>query len=77
MLLRYENGKLYLLESTNGDGVGATELNENNIREYQLCYKRMVYRRLKVKRTDEFIDKLQCFLNVTLKLTLESKRKKI
>ncbi len=64
MLLRYDNGKLYILESTNGDGVAVCEWNEQNMRDYQDCYGRIVFRHLRCKRTLESITKLQTFLNV-------------
>jgi len=80
MLLRYENGKLYILEATNGEGVGIFEWNDANMKDYQDSYERVVYRHLKFKRTSGIICHLQKFLNVFWQYVIfdiESKRKKI
>lgn len=78
MLLRYDNGKLYLLESTNGEGVGISVWNDASMGEYKDFYQRVVYRQLKFKRTAEAITKLQEFLTVPHNdNTLESKRKEV
>lgn len=68
MLLRYQNGKLYLLEATNNEGVGICEWNESNIREYRATYDIIVYRQLQYKRSYELIVKLEGFLKVNNQL---------
>jgi len=68
MLLRYESGKLYLLEATNGEGVAISEWNDSTMLDYKEFYQKIVYRRLKFKRTSESINNLQNFLTVLILL---------
>ena len=67
MLLRFDNDNLYLLEATSGDGVKTIQWNDYTMKEYQSLYNRIVYRKLKFKRTNEIIKNLEIFLNVVSK----------
>ena len=64
MLLRYQNGKLFLLEATNNEGVEVCEWNTKIAAEYNKAYKKIVYRKLLYKRSYQLIAKLEKFLKV-------------
>ncbi len=62
MLLRYQDGRLFLLEATNGDGVGVSEWTAETAKDYKAVYPNIVYRQLQYKRTYDLIIKLEKFL---------------
>lgn len=76
MLLRYQNGKLYLLEATNGEGVGICEWNNRNIKDYRSIYELIVYRQLQFKRSYEIVVKLESFLKVYYIIKLSNRKSK-
>ncbi len=64
MLLRYQDGRLYLLEATNNEGVAISEWNEEAAKDYQTIYKEIVYRPLQLRRTYQLVTRLEKFLKV-------------
>jgi len=62
MLLRYQDGRLFLLESTNGEGVGISEWTEETAKDYRDAYRKIVYRQLQFRRTFQLVVKLEKFL---------------
>ena len=62
MILRYQDGRLFLLEATNNEGVGVSEWTEESAKDYREVYKRIVYRQLQYKRSYQLVTKLEQFL---------------
>jgi len=60
ILLRYQNGKLFLLEATSTEGVEISEWNTAS--NYSKIYEQIVYRKLFFKRTSQTVTKLEQFL---------------
>jgi hypothetical protein len=60
ILLRYQDGRLFLLEATSTEGVEISEW--NNASDYNKTYERIVYRKLCFKRTCQTVNKLEQFL---------------
>ena len=63
MLLRYQDGRLFLLEATN-EGVGISPWDNETAKDYRSIYDTIVYRQLQYKRTYQVVMKLEKFLKV-------------
>lgn len=69
VLLKYQDGRVFLLEATSTEGVEIAEWNDVTASECSKVYERIVYRKLFFKRTCQTANKLETFLRVKQPLT--------
>ncbi|CAD8094030.1 unnamed protein product [Paramecium sonneborni] len=65
LLLRYNNGELFIFESVGQTGVCLTSWDTFMINNWHTQYSQVVYRQLEVNRSNEFLEKLEQFVKVT------------
>ncbi|CAK74538.1 unnamed protein product (macronuclear) [Paramecium tetraurelia] len=62
LLLRYNNGELFLFESMGQTGVSLLSWDTFMRNNWHTLYQQMVYRQLEVNRSNEFLEKLELFV---------------
>ena len=69
MLLKYQDGRIFLFEATSNKGVEITKWDDQAAAECGLMYERIVYRKANFKRTNKCICDLEVFLKVICDLS--------
>jgi hypothetical protein len=64
LLLRYNDGSLFMFESTGQVGVVLTNWDKFIRNRWHTMYTKLVYRQLKIDRTDELVEQLENFIKV-------------
>ncbi|CAD8121449.1 unnamed protein product [Paramecium sonneborni] len=66
MILKYTNGSIYVLEATGTFGVGIFEWKHMIGKQWYELYNKVVYRQLDIKRTTDFLVKMESFTKENL-----------